>query len=143
MLIAAPASVTPRTLEKALQLVRVEAPAAYFRLLVECAGLRIAIDVEGEEFSVSGSADALTVGAPARPCALELHATRQCVLNLLDGHCTLLQAVRSRGLALWGPSEILPRVARAGTAFSEGAIRVRPMRGLLEELRTAYGDPQS
>jgi hypothetical protein len=44
-----------------------------------------------------------------------------------------------RRLEVWASEERLLRISRAVTAFSEGAVRARRMRALLDSFRTELG----
>jgi hypothetical protein len=126
------------TLERALAIVQEDAPAAYFRVLAELDGLMIALQVDGEAFAVRGVAAGLhlrAAAAAAGPEAAELRTSRRTIVALIDGELSLLDAVLAGDLALRADAHALDRIARAGRAFAEGALRSRRMRALLDEFR--------
>lgn len=127
-----------RTLETALALLQADAPAAYFRILAELDGLAIALRVEAEPFAVRGTRHGLQLeaGAPAGAApSIELQTSRRAIVALIDGELSLLDAVLARELALRAEVRVLDRLARAGRAFAEGALRSRRMRALLDDFR--------
>jgi hypothetical protein len=127
-----------RTLETALALLQSDAPAAYFRILTELDGLAIALRVDDEPFAVRGTSRGLQLehGTPAGAAPpIELQTSRRTIVALIDGELSLLDAVLARELALRAEVRVLDRIARAGRAFAEGALRSRRMRALLDEFR--------
>jgi hypothetical protein len=127
-----------RTLETALALLQADAPAAYFRILAELDGLAIALRVDDEPFVVRGARYGLELeaGAPGGAAlSIELQTSRHAIVALIDGELNLLDAVLARELALRAEVRLLDRLARAGRAFAEGALRSRRMRALLDDFR--------
>lgn len=136
-----------RTLEQALALLQADAPAAYFRVLGELDGLAVALRVDDEPFSVRSTPAGLQVegDAPGHHAAapIELHTSRRAIVALIDGDLSLLDAVLARQLALRADVRVLDRIARAGRAFSEGALRSRRMRALLDDFRAPPPGPRA
>lgn len=127
-----------RTLEAALALLQADAPAAYFRILAELDGLAIALRIDDEPFGVRGTRRGLHLdrGAPGGSAPpIELQTSRRTIVALIDGELSLLDAVLARELALRAEVRVLDRIARAGRAFAEGALRSRRMRSLLDDFR--------
>jgi hypothetical protein len=127
-----------RTLEAALTLLQADAPAAYFRILAELDGLAIALQVDDEPFAVRCTRHGLQLESGTRdgdalPVALQ--TSRRAIVALIDGEVSLLDAVLARQLALRAEVRVLDRLARAGRAFAEGALRSRRMRALLDDFR--------
>jgi hypothetical protein len=125
------------TLEQALATLLVDAPAAYFRVLAELDGLSMALRVDGEVFGVRAASARLLFEEPDVDAAVELRTSRQTVLALIDGRSSLLDAVLARELSLRADARQLDRIARAGRAFAEGALRSRRMRALLDLFRAS------
>jgi hypothetical protein len=61
------------------------------------------------------------------------------VLDLIDGRLDLLGAVEAGRLDARGDPEAVLRLARALTAFVEGAVRAPGMRALLDDYRVTTG----
>ncbi len=128
---------TRETLQRAISILRSDAPAAFMRMAAELDGLDVALEVEGERFGVSTCDCCVTVGERHLGASVEVHASRRIILALIDGERSVLQAVLGRELALRGHSSVLPRLARATVAFSDGAIRSPRMRALLDQYRAS------
>ena len=136
-------SLTVRTtLDETLRILRVDAPTAFFRVAAELDGLAIAIEVEDERFSVSSTGAQLVLEEQRVDAPVQLRTDRHTILALIDGHRSMLDAVLARELALCADASLLSRVARAGAAFSDGTIRSRRARALLEEFRKACAPPR-
>ncbi len=97
--------------------------------------MAVAIEVEDERFIVSSTGAQLVLEEQRVDAPVQLRTDRRTILALIDGHCSMLDAVLARDLALRADASLLSRVARAGAAFSDGAIRSRRARALLEEFR--------
>jgi hypothetical protein len=124
-----------QTLKAALEILRADAPAAFFRMQDELDGLAVRVDVEGECFGCRCSNTGIAFGPPPRVAQADVRSDRHTILALIDGRSSYLEAVLARDLAVQGPSELLARISRAGLAFSEGALRARRMRPLLDDFR--------
>jgi hypothetical protein len=126
-----------RVLQDALTILQHDAPAAFYRVVRELAGSTVDIVVDDEMFHVRGNADALIVaehlsGAPA---VVTTHV--DAILDLIDGKTTYLDAFRCGRLALKGNVQMMLSIARAATAFAEGAVRSPRIKGPLLALRTS------
>ncbi len=126
-------------LAEAMGLLRSDVPAAYFRIVDELDGLAVAIDVQGERFVAAAAGSELRLDADAATPSAWLCTDRATVLMLVDGALTQLDAVLDRRLDLRADAALLDRLARAGRAFGDGALRAPRCRALLDRLRASWG----
>jgi len=124
-----------QTLKAALEILRADAPAAFFRMQDELDGLAVRVEVDDECFGCRCSNAGIAFGPPPPIPQANVRSDRRTILALIDGRSSYLEAVLTRDLAVQGPSELLARISRAGLAFSEGALRARRMRPLLDDFR--------
>lgn len=124
-----------QTLEAALNILRTDAPAAFYRIVGELDGIAVHLEVEEECFGCRCSDARIVLGPPPPKPQANVRTDRRTILALIDGECSYLDAVLARDLAVKGQPELLARISRAGLAFGEGALRARRMRGLLAEFR--------
>ena len=125
---------------RALLLLGSEAPAAYHRLVDELRPGAVLLRVGGERFAVEVRGDRAWLGRRAtRPAAGRVDARDGVVLDLIDGRLDLLGAVEAGRLDVRGDPEAVLRLARALTAFVEGAVRAPGLRALLDEYRVRDG----
>ena len=126
-----------QTLETALAILRLDAPTAFYRIAGELDGLAVHLEVEEEAFGCQCADSRISLGPPMPDPQARVRTDRRTILALIDGRCSYLDAVLARNLAVQGHPELLARISRAGVAFSEGALRARRMRSLLDEFRAA------
>ncbi len=121
---------------RSLAVLEAEAPAAFLRIVDELRPCAVRLDVDGERFTVEvrdGRARVARRGG--RSPAGWVTARGAVVLDLIDGRLDLLGAVESGALDVRGDCESVLRLARALTAFTEGAVRSPGARALLDEYR--------
>jgi hypothetical protein len=140
----APAPAAPATtaafVRRALALLRAEAPAAFHRLVDELRPGAVLLEVAGERFAVEVRGDRARVARRATAAATgRVVAGDGVVLDLIDGRLDLLGAVEAGRLDARGDPEAVLRLARALTAFVEGAVRAPGMRALLDDYRVTTG----
>jgi molybdopterin-guanine dinucleotide biosynthesis protein A len=128
---------TAAVLEEAFAILARDQPAAFYRMTRQLDGLTVSLAVADEAFTVACAADrpAIRDDVRASPASAEVRTERQTILDLCDGRLRLLEAVMRRRLFVRASEPLLLRLSRAVTAFSEGAVRARRMRALLERLR--------
>ena len=124
-----------RTLEAALDILRAEAPAAFYRVAGELEGIAVRLEVGEESFGCEATDGRIVLGPPPGDPQARVRTDRRTILALIDGRSGYLDAVLARDLAVEGQPELLARLSRAGLAFGEGALRARRMRSLLDEFR--------
>lgn len=128
-------------LSQAFAILERDQPAAFFRVAAELDRLTVHLVVDGESFTSGFAADrpCIVDPAPEHDFPVRAATTRSTILDLCDGRMRLLEAVMERRLEVWASEERLLRISRAVTAFSEGAVRARRMRALLDSFRTELG----
>jgi hypothetical protein len=128
-------------LSQAFAILERDQPAAFFRVAAELDRLTVHLVVDGESFTSAFAADrpCIVDPAPERDFPVRAATTRSTIVDLCDGRIRLLEAVMKRRLEVWASEERLLRISRAVTAFSEGAVRARRMRALLDSFRTELG----
>jgi len=137
---AAPArrATTATFLRRALVVLESESPAAFHRLVDEMRPGPAVLDVGGERFAVEVDGDRLRVRRSGTlPPAGWVTARRGVVLDLIDGRLDLLGAVEAGRLDVRGDVETVLALARALTAFVDGAVRSGGLRLLLDDYRAA------
>lgn len=109
-----------------------------FTYLAEALGsLSLALDIDGEVFRVVGAGRPIVQADDRGDAGVRLQTSRAALLDLIDGRTSFLDAVLARRIRLTGASPLLLQAARAQRAFTEGAVRARRLRPLLDELRAA------
>ena len=122
---------------RSLAILRDEAPAAYHRLADELRPGAVHMDVAGDRFAVEVRDDRpRVVRGGARGATGWVTADDGVVLDLIDGRLDLLGAVEAGRLDVRGDCETVLRLARALTAFTEGAVRSPGARALLDDYRS-------
>ncbi len=133
-----PHSTTAGFVRRALDLLRSEAPAAHHRMVDELRPGAVLLQVDGDRFAVEVRGDRAWVRRRAtRPVAGRVVARDGAVLDLIDGRLDMLGAVEAGRLDVRGDPEAVLRLARALSAFVEGAVRAPRLRELLDEYRAA------
>ncbi len=134
----APRATTAAFVRRALRLLGAEEPAAYLRMVDELRPGAVLLEVDGERFAVEARGDGAWAGRRGtRPATGRVVARDGVVLDLIDGRLDLLGAVEAGRLDVRGDPEAVLRLARALTAFVEGAVRAPGLRDLLDEYRAA------
>lgn len=124
-------------LGRAFDILQHDHAAAYFRVTDELEGLTVGMVVDGESFAARSKSGRMQILDPdtAGDVSASTVTTRRTVLDLCDGQIRLLEAVMAGRLQVRAREGDLLRMSRAVTAFSEGAVRARRMRALLEDFR--------
>ncbi|MGE0026633.1 MAG: SCP2 sterol-binding domain-containing protein [Thermoleophilia bacterium] len=129
---------TAAFVRRALALLRSQQPAAYHRMVDALRPGAVLLEVDGERFAVEARGDGAWTGRRAtRPATGRVTARDGVVLDLIDGRLDLLGAVEAGRLDVRGDPEAVLRLARALSAFVEGAVRAPGLRDLLDEYRAA------
>lgn len=125
------------TLEQALDILRNDAGATYYRLVRELDGMSVFIEVEQECFQLRFTADRIVFEPPASAPDVSVMTKSTTILALIDGKSGVMDCIITGALDLRAAVDVLPNIARASVAFAEGAIRSRSMRALLASFRQA------
>ena len=130
-------------LRTALDALEREAPAAHSLLCGRLFRLRIEARVGSEHVTIHGDRERLRIesGTHAPPDRLfsrvELHTDRDTILGLVDGECTLLDAVLEDRLMMRGASRELQALYDGLLAFVHGGLRAASFPGILDAYRRA------
>jgi hypothetical protein len=122
-------------LRDAFRILEREAPVAAHRVAREIHGLTLRVEVDRETMLLRGDADRVRIVASAGPVDIDVRSDRTTILALADGQIPLMDCVLAGHLSIRGDVDLMPALSRASVAFSEGAIRSRAMRDLLEVFR--------
>jgi hypothetical protein len=124
-------------LRQAFEILERDQPASFYRVAHELNELTVHLQVDDEGFSAGFSSDRPRIVDPAPPAEFSASAStsRSVILDLCDGRIRLLPAIMGGRLDVRASETRLLRMSRAVTAFSEGAVRARRMRDLLESFR--------
>lgn len=129
---------TAAFLGRSLVLLERESPAAFHRLVDALRPCAVRLEVGDERIAVEVRGDrARVLRRGTRPAAGLVTARDGVVLDLIDGRLDLLGAVEAGRLDVRGDCDAVLRLARALSAFVEGAVRSPGLRALLEEYRAA------
>ncbi len=110
-----------------------EVPDSY-RLTSETLGpLVVALDVDGEQFSLTGGRE-LTVAQDA-PGHIQITTTRAAILDVLDAKTGLQEAVESGTVMVRGSLDDVLRVHDTLRAYVHAVVRAPAQAGLLDALR--------
>jgi hypothetical protein len=93
------------------------------------------LSVDGEEVGVWAEGEALEVGAPRAPAAVEARTTRRAIVALADGEDDLEAAVVAERVFLRGSVEDLEAGFEALAAYLNGAARSPELVGLMDAFR--------
>lgn len=131
-------------LARSLRLLDAEAPQAAALLGRSWAGRTLHLEVDGEALAVRGEQGRLTVSGASSPAAGPHLRTRgAALLALLDGHRTLLSALRSDQLELHGEPGALAELMGALGLYLAGAVRCPSFPALLSQFRAGAAAARS
>lgn len=115
---------------------RQECPEAYLRACGFLVGLRVALEVDGENVVLEVSReriDIVPVGTPADICA---STTRTTIDDLYQGHSTTEHAILSDAVLLKGSIDNLARFHDALLDYVRGAVRCPSFPALMAAYRS-------
>jgi hypothetical protein len=124
-----------------LEIVREDVPEAYQRLQ-RSAPPAIAITLDQEELCLVSGTAGLEVTA-AGSAELRVRTTRRTLLDLIEGRCSLLDALYDETFFVVGDRDLLLAAHEALVAFLQGAVRSPRMPALLHELRAVPGTAEA
>src|SRR6185437_14693402 len=123
-----------RFLARSLEALRSRRPQLYEALVDALGDRTIGVDVDGEQTGLVVNDGGLVVGPVAKPTVAAV-TTGACVLRLVDGEETLLDAVTAGHLDLTGGPSDLILFNHALELFVNGAVRVSEMKKMLAGYR--------
>jgi hypothetical protein len=123
-------------LQRSVEHLSHEVPDSY-RLTADTLGpVVVAVDVDGERFSMSGG-DELTVAVGDTDAAhVRVATTRAAIVDVLDAVVGLADAVEAGTVKVSGPLDHVLRVHDTLLAYVHATVRAPAQAGLLETLRT-------
>jgi hypothetical protein len=138
-----------RLLTSALAVLAREAPAHHMRLAERLADLAIRCTIGHEVLSLSAVDGVVVIaagaagadGGPTTGGAVIIRSELATILALLDGGCTLLDAVRARRLDVRGAATALVTAADTCSVFLHGLVRCPAASELLTALRATCDNP--
>ncbi len=126
-------------LRESLELLEREQPDVARRLAACLAHLTVALQVDDEHalLRADGGRIVLAGGAPATPATVVVRTSRATLLELIDGRCSLTDAVLRDAVLLRGEAEDLVRFHDALWLYLQGAVRAPTMPEILRRFRGA------
>ncbi|ORB28336.1 SCP-2 sterol transfer family protein [Mycolicibacterium parafortuitum] len=124
-------------LRRSVRQLETEVPDSYRHTLDALGPLAVALSVDGERFSLSGG-DRLVVtdGEPA-DAAVSITTSRATMLDVLDAHVALTDAVEAGAVEVRGSLEHVLRAHDTLRAYVHAATRAPSHHGLLDALRAS------
>ncbi len=110
-------------IEESLTALRIGQPRAWVGLCAALDGRVLALTVDGETWRVGGPGEAVAVRQGAGAAVARLTTTGACLLDLVDGRSTLLDALLSERMLLVGPVDECLRFFDAWRIYLLGAVR--------------------
>lgn len=112
-----------------------EVPDAY-RIVVDRLGsLGVRFDVDGEVFFLSGGVDLAVRDGAASEVGVQIATTRAAMLDVIDAHVGLAQAIEAGMVRVIGSLDDVQRAHDTLHAYVHAAVRASSHRGLLDVLR--------
>jgi hypothetical protein len=112
-----------------------EVPASYRLTLHALGPLVVALDVDGEQFGLTGGHRlVVSEGTPGRP-DVTIQTSRATILGVLDAHVGLQAAIEAGTVHVRGTLEHVVRVHDTLRAYVHAAVRAPAQDGLLDALR--------
>jgi ubiquinone biosynthesis protein UbiJ len=112
-----------------------EVPDSYRHLLTELGTLVVALDIDGEIFSVCGGQRVEVSPGAAGTADATVTTSRSAILDVLDAEVALHDAVEAGQVEVRGSLDDVVRAHDTLMAFAHAAVRAPSVPGLLAELR--------
>lgn len=125
-------------LRKSLALLSRDVPPLYAALAAQLDG-GVLIVVAGEKVYLTGAGGSVAWEPLLNP-AVHVCTSHQGILDIIDGETSLIDAILSERLRLWGAPSALARFDEALRLYVNGAVRSPAMTGLLRTYRAEVGD---
>jgi hypothetical protein len=113
-----------------------EVPDSYRLVLDELGPLVVALDVDGEHFSLRGGDRLEVVDGAADAPGARIATSRAAILDVLDAKVGLEEAVESGTVHVQGPLDNILRAHETLLVYVHAAVRAPSQPGLLDALRT-------
>ena len=112
-----------------------EVPDSYHLTLAALGPLVVALDVDGERFSLSGGRELSVTDGETGTAHIQITTTRAAILDVLDANTGLQEAVEAGTVAVRGSLDDVLRVHDTLRAYVHAAVRAPAQAGLLDALR--------
>ncbi|MBJ7385782.1 MAG: SCP-2 sterol transfer family protein [Mycolicibacterium sp.] len=112
-----------------------EVPDAYRVVVDRLGSLGVQFDVDGEVFFLSGGADLAVCDGAAARASVQIATTRAAMLDLIDAHVGLAEAVETGTVRVNGSLDDVQGAHDTLHAYVHAAVRATSHRGLLDALR--------
>jgi hypothetical protein len=112
-----------------------EQPRAYAEMCRVLAPRRLLLHVDGERAALRCSPNVVETDGVDGDAAVEAHANRRVILDLLDARTSLLEALLTERLILRGGLDDLIAFHDGLAAYLRGAVRCRNFPSLLDRYR--------
>ena len=122
-------------LRRSLDHLATEVPASYRRVLAELGQLVVALDVDGERFTVRGGGRLEVDDGTSGRIGAWVRTSRAAVLDVLDGEVALHEAVEADRVHVQGSLDDVVQAHDALLAYASAAVRAPSAPGLLAALR--------
>jgi hypothetical protein len=122
-------------LRRSLDHVASDVPASYSHLLDELGPLVVAMDVDGELFSIRGGSRLDVTDGTDRVAGARVVTSRRAVIGVLDAEMSLSEAVDAEHVAVLGSLDDVVRAYDALLAYAHAAVRAPSVPGLVAALR--------
>lgn len=114
-----------------------EVPESH-RLTLEALGpLVVALDVDGEHFSLTGGRHLVVADGELASARVRITTSRAIIVDILDARVGLQDAVQASTVAVRGSLDDVLRVHDTLRAYVHAAVRAPSQVGLLDALRAA------
>ncbi|WP_448617267.1 hypothetical protein [Geodermatophilus sp. URMC 65] len=122
-------------LRRSLDHLASEVPESYHALLEELGPLAVAMDVDGEIFSVRGGTRLDVTDGAESAAGAWVATSRRAIIGVLDAEMSLSEAVETDRVAVRGSLDDVVRAHDALIAYAHAAVRAPSAPGLLAALR--------
>ncbi|MGV9798300.1 SCP-2 sterol transfer family protein [Mycobacterium sp. NPDC003449] len=122
-------------LRRSVEHLAAEVPDSCRLMLEDLGPLVVALDVDGELFSLRGGTRLEVADGPAPSAGARVRASRTAILDVLDARVSLREAVEGGAVGVRGSLDDVLRAHDTLLAYVHAAVRAPSQPGLLEALR--------
>ena len=112
-----------------------EFPTAYLLLCTQLASCSVLLVIDGEAVALAFDPSGAHVMPQLRNPTIQLHTNRQTILDVIDAHLTLYEAVLVDAILLQGDTEDLAAFHEGLLTYVRGAVRCPSFPALLDRFR--------
>jgi hypothetical protein len=122
-------------LRRSVEHLEVEVPDSYRLILDRLGPLQVALDVDGERFTLTGGRRLEVSDGDAGTAGARITSSRSAILDVLDATIGLVDAVEAGTVAVRGSLDEVLRAHDTLLAYVHAAVRAPSQPGLLAALR--------